>query len=60
MSGRYVHITAGFHRNEKTLDPLELEIQAGMSHLTQMLGTKLGSSTVSSFNCVPVRQGLPC
>lgn len=38
----YVHIRARIHGvQKKVLDPLELELQAGVSHLTQVLGTEL-------------------
>lgn len=40
-------MNSGIFRGQKRVDPLELELQTAVSHLPQVLGVKLWSSTSS-------------
>ena len=48
----FAHMCAGACRCQKRIwDPLNLESQVTVSHLTWVLGTKLGSSLRAALNC---------
>lgn len=53
MGNLFIYVSSGGLRGQKrVLDPLEPELQAVVSHLTSLLGTKVSSSAraVSIFS----------